>query len=245
MSGQDDFYIGYERSLPASMARAVWSAIAVAVTAAVLTALVLALMQRPLANASFDYGHHETWHGWLVRTPAPALVVSDGHHTQRYWLVGRGKHGVDQMLGNRQDGWVAVTGTAISRAPWRMIEVASVGDTSDAAERPPAGVRAPATEVTLTGEIVDSKCFLGVMNPGERTVHRDCAIRCLLGGIPPMLSFHDARGHGLAVLVDGRGRLLHEMVTDYVGRPVIVRGRLSVLDDVHVLQVLSISGVTP
>jgi hypothetical protein len=29
--------------------------------------------------------------------------------------------------------------------------------------------------MTLTGEIVDSKCYLGVMNPGQGKVHRDCA----------------------------------------------------------------------
>ena len=28
-------------------------------------------------------------------------------------------------------------------------------------------------EVTLAGEIVDSKCYLGVMNPGNGKVHRD------------------------------------------------------------------------
>jgi len=36
------------------------------------------------------------------------------------------------------------------------------------------------------GEIVDSKC-LGVMTPGQLTTHRACAIRCISGGIPPVL----------------------------------------------------------
>ena len=39
---------------------------------------------------------------------------------------------------------------------------------------------------TLIGEIVDSKRYLGVMNPGNGKVHRDCAVRCLSGGIPPI-----------------------------------------------------------
>ena len=47
--------------------------------------------------------------------------------------------------------------------------------------------RTVAERVMLRGEIVDSKCYLGVMNPGEGTVHRDCAARCLSGGLPPML----------------------------------------------------------
>jgi len=41
---------------------------------------------------------------------------------------------------------------------------------------------------TLVGEIVDSKCFLGVMNPGQLTTHRACAIRCISGGVRPCSS---------------------------------------------------------
>jgi hypothetical protein len=33
-------------------------------------------------------------------------------------------------------------------------------------------------EFDLVGEIVDSKCYLGNMNPGNGKVRRDCAVRC-------------------------------------------------------------------
>jgi hypothetical protein len=32
--------------------------------------------------------------------------------------------------------------------------------------------------VELTGEIVDSKCFLGVMVPGSGKTHKECASLC-------------------------------------------------------------------
>jgi hypothetical protein len=41
-------------------------------------------------------------------------------------------------------------------------------------------------ELRLKGEIVDAKCYMGVMNPGSGHVHRDCAVRCLSGGLPAM-----------------------------------------------------------
>ena len=53
----------------------------------------------------------------------------------------------------------------------------------------PSGIRQRVEELdqrTLRGEIVDGKCWMGVMNPGEGQVHRDCADRCLRGGLPPM-----------------------------------------------------------
>ena len=59
-----------------------------------------------------------------------------------------------------------------------MIELASAPERSPTSRllRREVEVLGP---VELTGEIADSKCWLGVMNPGEGTVHRDCARRCL------------------------------------------------------------------
>jgi hypothetical protein len=82
--------------------------------------------------------------------------------------------------------------------------------------------------VTLRGEIVDSKCFLGVMNPGERTVHRDCARLCLRGGIPPMLLVRGAQGEeALVLLVSESGAPIGEQLADIAGQPVKVRGLLA------------------
>ena len=97
--------------------------------------------------------------------------------------------------------------------------------------------------MTLDGEIVDSKCFLGVMNPGERVVHRDCAIRCLSGGVPPMLAYTTKDGrYDLAVLVDSRGRLLHDTLHHLAGQPIAARGRLFTINGQPVFQVSSLAG---
>ena len=42
-------------------------------------------------------------------------------------------------------------------------------------------------EVTLVGEVVDPKCWLGDMKPGDGKAHAACARLCMEGGIPPML----------------------------------------------------------
>jgi hypothetical protein len=76
--------------------------------------------------------------------------------------------------------------------------------------------------VQWTGEIVDSKCYLGVMNPGNGKVHRDCAARCISGGIPPAFLVRDASGNSTTVLL---GRWRHELL-DHIAEPVSIRGRL-------------------
>jgi len=85
---------------------------------------------------------------------------------------------------------------------------------------------------TLTGEIVDSKCFLGVMNPGHLKVHRSCAVRCISGGIPPVLVVRDR--HGVAsqlVLVDAAGRMLNDRILGMIAEPLEITGRVERHDD--------------
>jgi hypothetical protein len=84
-------------------------------------------------------------------------------------------------------------------------------------------------ERTLSGEIVDTKCFLGVMNPGEGKVHRECAALCLKGGIPPALFTHELDGSpNIFLLIDPSGAPLPQ--SDYlqrVGQLVRIHGRAS------------------
>jgi hypothetical protein len=61
----------------------------------------------------------------------------------------------------------------------------------------------PRGQVTLTGEIVDSKCFLGVMVPGEGVTHRGCAALCLRGGIPAALLVKQKNGVPSLYLIAG------------------------------------------
>ena len=82
----------------------------------------------------------------------------------------------------------------------------------------------------LSGEIVDGKCFLGVMNPGSGKVHRDCAALCLSGGIPPLFATNDFRGApAILLLTNSNGQPLRKAAfLDRVGQPVRIKG--TVLD---------------
>jgi len=225
-SAADEFYIGYEGHMPCGMARRVLSVVGLfACGSAAVVALWLGTQHR-LAASRFEFGTVTQVTGVLGHAPYPS-VASGG---RLVWLVGPGKFGADRMLAGTPDGPIVVAGSAIQRGNVRMLEVAGV--TADAERRfgvPPrnAGSASPPRTVTLRGEIVDSKCFLGVMNPGEGTVHRDCARRCLSGGIPPMLLVRDGGGReALVVLVSENGLPIARGVAPIAGRPVTVTGRL-------------------
>ena len=78
---------------------------------------------------------------------------------------------------------------------------------------------------TFEGEIVDSKCFLGVMNPGQLTPHRACAIRCISGGVPPVLLVRQKDGPAVyLLLVSADGKPVNKQVLNMVAEPLEITG---------------------
>jgi len=109
-----------------------------------------------------------------------------------------------------------------------MLEVlpASLKETSALPIPPPVKPISLGT-VRLRGEIVDSKCYLGVMNPGNGKVHRDCAVRCISGGAPPVFVARDASGETQVLLLVGSdGRALNREVLSFVAEPVEISGEV-------------------
>ncbi|MEO8372676.1 MAG: hypothetical protein ABI806_26050 [Candidatus Solibacter sp.] len=209
-----EFYVGYLPIPPGirKFARRVIGVLGVIVVGA---AIALALSQGPFAASTFEFRDYREFDGVLVTKPYPALVVPGG---LPWLLAGEGKHGFTAPNGF-EGRTVRIRGERITRGADRMLEVQSViaGDPSEALTEIDLG------PTQLTGEIVDTKCYFGVMNPGNGKVHRDCAARCLSGGVPPALLVRDASGVTKTVLIaNWRGELLN-----HVAEPITLRGRLA------------------
>ncbi len=199
---------------------------------------VLAMLQSTIdAGARFEYGTTRRYEGVLVGDPVPLLVTAE----QTYLLVRPLKYGFDPALQQRFGGRpVRLEATLIERGEQKMLEVV---DTSVQPADADPGLRLPtrellAAEVSLEGEIVDSKCHFGVMNPGHLKPHRACAINCLRGGIPPVLLVSGARGRDRqVVLVSADGVPLRDWILPFVAEPVRVRGVLSRLGKIELLEI--------
>ena len=84
---------------------------------------------------------------------------------------------------------------------------------------------------------MDSKCYLGVMNPGALTPHRACAIRCISGGIPPVLLVRQTDGTALYfLLVSGDGRPVNKEVLNLVAEPLEITGEVERQGQLFVLR---------
>ena len=109
-----------------------------------------------------------------------------------------------------------------------MIEVVPDSITDVSAERTPGPPIENLGAAMFDGEIVDSKCYLGVMKPGQGPTHRDCAVRCLLGQVPAMLVVRESKGVRRIALIVSDGESRERTLPALAGKPVRVRGALLV-----------------
>ena len=92
--------------------------------------------------------------------------------------------------------------------------------------------------VTLAGELMDGKCHLGVMKPGDGRGHRACAILCMRGGIPPLLQVTTDDGDERLLLVHGpEGGRCPDAIIERAGEPIALTGRLGWIGDLPTLEV--------
>ncbi len=81
-------------------------------------------------------------------------------------------------------------------------------------------------EVTLYGEIVDSKCYMEHLQDGGRgTAHRECAVKCAKSGIP--LAFVEENTEAVYFL----GRLnklgsVNDMLIPFIADRVAITGKV-------------------
>lgn len=94
--------------------------------------------------------------------------------------------------------------------------------------------------VTLRGEIIDPKCYLGAMKPGGGKVHKSCAVLCLKGGIPPMfITRNQLLQETYYLVTDEQGEPLLEEIIGYVGDPISVNGVVEKRGDLLVFKLNS------
>lgn len=245
---EEEFYIGYLPRAPAGIAARVRAAVVALLVFAALLGLVLAGLQRPFGPGVFEFGVSRELRGVIQASPYPMLLVPRPGDTSmadpfsRYSLTVFGKRGANDAVAGYDGRAVSLQGSLIYRDGRTMVEIQ--GDTIQPLAGPEEdGLRALLPRdgedlgtMTLDGEIVDSKCFLGVMKPGNLKPHRACAVRCISGGVPPVLVVRDSDDRATYfLLVSASGEAVNREVLDRVAEPVRIKGRVVRHGDLLVL----------
>ena len=228
----DEFYIGWEDKAAPGIGKTVRKVVVVLALLAVTASLALAISQRMIGQSVFEWGTSKTFSGILQAQPYPHLLVPRPGHAgglplfSTYYLVAPWKFGLNrEALAPLSGKSVTLKGTLIYRGNQTMVETKPEWIQADekAATSLPQTIRLG--KQTLIGEIVDSKCFLGVMNPGQLTPHRACAIRCISGGVPPVLLVRRKDGSAIyLLLVSADGKPVNKQVLDLVAEPLEITG---------------------
>ncbi len=246
MNNRDEFYIGWEDRAPSRIGAVVRWTVVFLLALVVLLGVVFASAQRTIGVSTFEWGRIKQFSGVLRLSPYPYLLVmrpGKGEAAQSfstYYLVATWKFGLKPEAIATLDGKaVTLKGTLIYRGTQTMIEtrpdwIQAAASVDKAPQIPPCIEQG---RQTLVGEIVDSKCFLGVMNPGQLIPHRACAIRCISGGVPPVLLVRRKDGPAqYLLLVSNNGKPVNKEVLDLVAEPIEVTGDVEQQGDLLILR---------
>lgn len=254
MMNKDEFYIGWMPDAPNSFAKHVRKVIIFLVILAVAGGIVLSLGQKKFDTSNFEFGQLTEVKGIYHQFPVPSLKVmtkQDAFGNTSYItmpLVGYGKFGAEGVIAelekekntNLDKKQVTFKGTLlysdgktllqIDKNDHPLIDISSADEKNNTVEIKELGT------VQLTGEVLDPKCYFGVMKPGHGKPHRDCAIRCIAGGMSPVLWVRNDKGeYNYYVILDEKGKKMNNELKDHIAEPVSLTARAVQYDDWIVL----------
>jgi hypothetical protein len=252
----EPFYIGYLPAAPAGLRRWLRIVVVALFALAVALSFVLAFGFQRLPLSVFEYGQAREYVGLMRARPYPSLLVVNGNQIEQYLLVGSGKHSADVdafagqsvrlrgslIIRDRLRMLEIIPGSIINEIPSKprdnpakampLSDESSITTsllTTEVGNREKEASLSDERlgQFTLRGEIVDSKCYLGVMNPGHKKPHRECAVRCISGGVPPLFLARDTHGQEIVLqLADAAGEPLSQAILDFVAEPIEITGQV-------------------
>ncbi len=243
MKKDEEFYIGWQAGMPARNKTALrillWP---VVVLLTVLTLLVV-WFQKPFNNYQFALGNVEEITGTYFDVPIPLLEADPSDLPQgasnAILLVGYGKSGAEGIIkaiekekGSLNGKKVSLRGTLIHGDGKALLELTEkerslVEIHTDPAV--PAPLPAPVKPIALSGEILDPKCYFGVMKPGEGKIHKSCAIRCISGGIPPVFRAGKKGNYQYYILLGKNGKKINKAILPLVAEQIDLSGTTTTL----------------
>lgn len=241
----DDFYIGYLPKAPDNLKGWLLKTV-LGIFLFGLTVLMIFLFNyEKSSNSTFEYGIYKELTGRIYKGPIPVIKVSTQNSSKNIVLVNYGKKGVlgilnqleESLMGGLENYEITLKGSLIYYDGITVFEL-SESDKSVIDIKPATAnsirSREDLGKLTLTGELVDSKCFFGVMKPAFGKIHRSCAIRCIAGGIPIAVSDNEGGYYFVA------GNEIMKYI-DLIGKDVKIEAQAYRLDNIKYLNIQDIA----
>jgi len=190
----------------------------------------------------FEFGNLRTLEGEFHHQPVPHIIVDKGFFPDSITtndivlLIGFGKFGAEETIAqieqehNSIEGKrIQLSGTLIygdgktlfelTEGKQSLVKIKGEGNKEIITKK-------NTKQQKIRGQILDPKCYFGVMKHGEGKVHRSCAIRCISGGIPPILRMIMEDGETYYYILRGEnGEAINKEILDFVADPIEVTAK--------------------
>ena len=247
-----EFFIGWQEKLPPSSKKVIKKYLFMIFILIPIFALIVVLNQQYFRDHVFNLGKITEVEGIYISKPLPMLLVDDKNWDQslsrEILLVGYGKSGAEGVIENSVEGSASIDGhrlrlqgtlihgdgktvMELTKKDKSVVEVFE--NTLISSNQIDTGSR------ELTGEIIDPKCYFGVMKPGEGKVHKSCAIRCISGGIPPVLKVEHEALNIYYLILGNEGQKINKELLQYVAEPVRISGKTYKINGWNVIEINS------
>lgn len=248
MKKTDEFYVSYiDGSLGVETKKTLKRFVMASFALVILAALLFSFTQKTFKNSSFDFSSDTKIVGVYHEKPYPMLRLEVANHTYKnIMLLGFGKLGAHTALNKLKSQNADLTGKTLSiegnliyyngKTLLQITGDEKVNITGDGTKEIPSAILVG--EMTLEGEIIDPKCYFGVMKPGYGKIHRSCAALCISGGMPPVLATSD--GNNIAeyyLLTDLEGNAIHKDILPFIGKPSAITGIVEKMEDWYRLKI--------
>jgi hypothetical protein len=242
MSKKDDFYIGWQAEMSKENSSFLKKYLIPLFIAIPILVFAFVFFQKPFNKHLFEFGKTSEITGIYTNDPYPMLIADAGSLPagldNEILLVGYGKFGargamnaIQEESGDLHQKKITLQGTLIHGDGKTLMELTEseaslieIVDPSIIALPPMVNSSNP---IQVNGEILDPKCYFGVMKPGEGQIHKSCAIRCISGGIPPVFR----QGNGMSnepytyyLMLSQDGKEVNEAVLPFVAEQVSLTG---------------------
>jgi len=243
-----EFYVPYiEGSLGKKTKRKLKYFVFLTILFIVTAAILFSFSQKPFKNSTFELSSNTKITGTYHENPYPMLRVEIAKNSfKNILLLGFGKSSANPFLEKLQDEvktlnnkTLSIEGNLIYYNGKTLLQIT---DNEKVILVNNSGQDLPnkkmISEITLQGEIIDPKCYFGVMKPGFGKIHRSCAVRCISGGIPPVLATTDKNNISEYYLItDLNGNSIHKEILPFIGKPSKIKGIVEKMEDWYLLKI--------
>ncbi len=248
MKKNEEFYVSYiEDSIGKHTKRALKRFAISSIVVIAASALVFSFSQKPFNNSTFELTSATKITGTFHENPYPMLRVEVAKKTfKNILLLGFGKSSANPFLDKLQNEVPDLNGKTLSIEGnliyYNGKTLIQITDDEKVTLVNTKKVKGPEKEtvskMTLQGEIIDPKCYFGVMKPGKGKIHRSCAVRCISGGIPPVLATTDNNNISeYYLLTDLKGHRISDAILPFIGKPSEIKGIVEKMEDWYVMRI--------